>query len=57
MTILPRHAAIIAELRGGIVTVTQEDSSDRQFKISGGLVECARNRLTLLCDTVEGYSK
>lgn len=57
MTILPRHAAIVAELREGTVTVTKEDATSVKFRISGGVLECSKDHLTLLCDTVEGYSK
>ncbi len=52
MTILPDHADMIAELEAGEIVVETQAGHDRYF-ISGGYVEVASNRVSVLADVVE----
>lgn len=53
--ILPNHAALISELRPGILKIEggSETKQSVGYKIPGGFVEVANNQVTLLVDSVE----
>ncbi|RYZ51674.1 MAG: ATP synthase F1 subunit epsilon [Proteobacteria bacterium] len=53
MTILPDHAAMIAELEAGEVVVEAQGAPAEHFFISGGYVEVDHNRVSVLADVVE----
>jgi len=46
------HAPIVSTLEKGTVLVRKEDG-DLSYKISGGFVEMADNKLTLLAESIE----
>ncbi|MFA5668975.1 MAG: hypothetical protein WC967_07005 [Balneolaceae bacterium] len=46
------HAPIVSTLEKGTVLVRKEDG-DLSYKISGGFVEMAHNKLTLLAESIE----
>ncbi len=54
MTILPDHAAMIAELDIGEVVVLSSDAGDNErFFIAGGYVEVENNQVNVLADVIE----
>lgn len=52
MTILPDHAAMVAELDVGELSFQAAEGSDRYF-IAGGYVEVDHNHVTVLADVIE----
>lgn len=52
MTVLPDHAAMIAELQAGEVDVDGANGHERYF-ISGGYVKVDHNRVIVLADNIE----
>lgn len=48
--ILNNHAPIVSTLEKGKVTVRRTDGSEIDFEISGGLVECKKNHITVLAE-------
>lgn len=52
MTILPDHAAMIAELQAGEVDVDGANGHERYF-VSGGYVKVDHNRVIVLADNIE----
>ncbi len=53
MTVLPDHAAMIAELQAGEVVVEAQGAPAEHFFITGGYVEVDHNRVNVLADVVE----
>lgn len=52
MTILPDHAAMVAELDVGELSFQAADGTERYF-IAGGYVEVDSNHVTVLADVIE----
>ena len=48
--ILNNHAPIVSTLDKGIVTVRTKDGSEQNFDIDNGLVECEKNKITILIE-------
>jgi len=46
-TLLEHHAAIVAILEAGIVSLTEKNGEKKEFTIKGGFVENHHNRLTI----------
>lgn len=53
MTILPGHAAMIAELDVGLMTVTASGQADLKYFIAGGFVEVRGDSVRVLVDVIE----
>ncbi|MBC7661782.1 MAG: ATP synthase F1 subunit epsilon [Chitinophagaceae bacterium] len=53
MTVLPDHAAMIAELEAGEVVIEAQGAASEHFFITGGYVEVDHNRVSVLADVVE----
>lgn len=53
MTVLPDHAAMIAELQAGEVVVEAQGAPAEHFFITGGIVEVDHNRVNVLADVIE----
>ncbi len=47
--ILPHHAALVTEMKPGLITV-RKDGHDTSFEVSGGFVEVIANSVTVLAD-------
>lgn len=47
--ILPHHAALVTEMKSGLITV-RKDGQDTSFEVSGGFVEVIANSVTVLAD-------
>lgn len=56
LTILPDHAALVAELDIGEIRV-DGDKQGQRFFVSGGYLEVVDNKLTILADVVESSSE
>ncbi len=52
--VLAHHAALIAELGTGTLTVRRPGGSETFWRVSGGFFEVAGNRATVLADEVSG---
>ena len=52
MQILPGHAAVISELKTGVLSYT-EDGTTFQLHVSGGFVEVSDDRVSVLAETAE----
>ena len=52
MQILPGHAALIAELKTGVLSYT-EDGTTFQLHVSGGFVEVSDDRVSVLAEIAE----
>lgn len=52
MQILPGHAALISELKTGVLAYTQ-DGTTQQLHVSGGFVEVSDNRVSILAEIAE----
>lgn len=52
MQILPGHAALISELKTGVLTYSQ-DGSSQQLHVSGGFVEVSDDRVSVLAEIAE----
>ena len=52
MQILPGHAALISELKTGVLAYTQ-DGTTQQLHVSGGFVEVSDNRVSVLAEIAE----
>jgi F-type H+-transporting ATPase subunit epsilon len=50
--ILPAHAPLISQLKSGILTYTRGAANER-LMVSGGFVEVANDRVTILADVAE----
>ena len=46
--ILPHHESIIAPLKEGTVVVKTGDGERKEFAVTGGIVECAQNKVVVL---------
>jgi len=53
MTILPDHAAMIAELQAGEVVVDVQGAPAERYFVTGGYVEVDRNKVSVLADVIE----
>lgn len=53
MTILPDHAAMIAELAAGEVVVEAQGGTAERYFVSGGYVEVDHNKVSVLADVIE----
>ncbi len=52
--VLAHHAALIAALAGGTLTVRLPGGRETQWQVSGGFFEVADNRATVLADQASG---
>jgi F-type H+-transporting ATPase subunit epsilon len=52
MQILPGHAALIAELKTGVLSYNQ-DGSTHQLHVSGGFIEVSDDRVSVLAEIAE----
>ena len=52
MQILPGHAALISELKTGVLAYTQ-DGTTQQLHVSGGFVEVSDDRVSVLAEIAE----
>lgn len=52
MQILPGHAALIAELKTGVLTYNQAGTNS-QLHVSGGFVEVSEDRVSVLAEIAE----
>lgn len=52
MQILPGHAALISELKTGVLTYNQ-DGTTQQLHVSGGFVEVSDDRVSVLAEIAE----
>ena len=52
MQILPGHAALISELKTGVLTYSQ-DGTTQQLHVSGGFVEVSDDRVSVLAEIAE----
>src|SRR6266849_8559560 len=52
MQILPGHAALIAELKTGVLTYNQ-DATTHQLHVSGGFIEVSDDRVSVLAEIAE----
>src|SRR6478672_12263597 len=52
MQILPGHAALIAELKTGVLTYNQSGTT-LQLHVSGGFIEVSDNRVSVLAEIAE----
>lgn len=50
--ILHNHAPFICQLRPGVVEVKTEQKTETYF-VSGGFLECNKNKVSILADSVE----
>jgi F-type H+-transporting ATPase subunit epsilon len=48
--VLDNHAPMIATLRAGEISLTEENNNKQQFHVNGGVVEVLRNRVIVLAD-------
>jgi len=55
--ILTDHAPLITALAPGKLTVTDEESQNSEFALSGGFLEVAHNVVTILADAIEPVDK
>lgn len=51
--ILPRHAAFITTLQVGKVKFITKDGVEKIYATSGGVVEVADNKISMLAETIE----
>lgn len=49
--IFPGHSPLLTKLRPGEVRIQDEDGGDRQFYVSGGILEAQPHAVTILADT------
>ncbi len=52
MTVLPGHAAMVAQLDAGVLAFEADGQTDRLF-ITGGFVDVSNNEATVLAEVVE----
>jgi F-type H+-transporting ATPase subunit epsilon len=52
MQILPGHAALISELKTGVLTYNQ-DGTNSQLHVSGGFIELNNDRVSVLAEIAE----
>ena len=52
MQILPGHAALIAELKTGVLSYAQ-DGATQQLHVSGGFIEVSDDRVSVLAEIAE----
>jgi F-type H+-transporting ATPase subunit epsilon len=57
VTILPRHAPLIANLKPGVLVLKKTDGSADVAFIAGGFLEVLRNKVVVLADTAERAEK
>lgn len=50
--ILHNHAPFICQLRAGVIEVKAENKTETYY-VSGGFLECNKNKVTVLADSVE----
>ncbi len=50
--ILKNHAPIISSLTEGLVRIIDTEKNEHKFMISGGIVECKKNKVFILADQV-----
>jgi len=50
MGILPGHAPMIVQLRGGVISVTEQGKITERLFVAGGFCEVTPDRVTLLAD-------
>lgn len=55
--VLAHHAAIIAALQPGKLSITEKDGKKQFYAVSGGFVEVAANQAWVLPDAIEEESK
>lgn len=57
MTVLPGHAAMIAELDAGILTYLKPQEGEQKYFVGGGFVEVRDNHVRVLVDVIEKISE
>lgn len=53
MTVLPGHAAMIAELDSGLLTYKKPQEGEEKYFVGGGFVEVRDNHVRVLVDVIE----
>ena len=53
MTILPRHAPLLTQLRPGELRVVKDGTEDNYIAVSGGFIEVIGDKVTVLADAAE----
>lgn len=53
MGVLPGHAAMVAELGEGELILDQSEGSPQKFRVVGGYIDVALDKVTVLADSVE----
>jgi F-type H+-transporting ATPase subunit epsilon len=48
--VLDNHAPMIATLRAGEISLTEENNNKQEFHVKGGVVEVLKNRVIVLAD-------
>ena len=57
MTVLPGHAAMIAELDAGLLTYLKPQEGEQKYFVGGGFVEVRDNQVRVLVDVIEKISE
>lgn len=57
MTVLPGHAAMIAELDSGLLTYNKPAEGELKYFVGGGFVEVRDNNVRVLVDVIEKISE
>jgi len=52
--VLAHHAALVASLAHGTLTIRSLGGSEQKLEVSGGFFEVGNNKATVLADAVEG---
>lgn len=52
--LLNHHAALVAALENGIITIQTEKGTTQNFHVTGGFVECLHNKVAVL---IEGLAE
>jgi F-type H+-transporting ATPase subunit epsilon len=47
-TVLAHHEALVTTLKEGTISVKDQSGDTMQFEITGGVLECANNRVVVL---------
>jgi F-type H+-transporting ATPase subunit epsilon len=53
ITILPKHSALVASLKAGVIELKKANGEIEIMSISGGFVEVLHNKIVVLADTAE----
>jgi F-type H+-transporting ATPase subunit epsilon len=50
MQILPGHAALLAELKPGLLSIAKSNHEEDRFMVSEGFIEVDHDQVTILCE-------